>query len=49
MPDDFLQQIKGDKNMWRFFMNKLIKTNLPDWRLVMLEADNDGAVIENNL
>ena len=30
-------------------MNSLIKTNLPDWRLVMLEADNDGAVIENNI
>ncbi len=28
-------------------MNKLIKTNLPNWRLVMLEADNDGAYIEN--
>ena len=27
-------------------MNSLIKTNLPNWRLVMLEADNDGAVIE---
>ena len=30
-------------------MNKLIKTNLPDWRLVMLEADNDGAVIEKKI
>lgn len=30
-------------------MNSLIKTNLPNWRLVMLEADNDGAVIENNI
>jgi len=27
-------------------MNELIKTNLPDWRLVMLEADNDGVVID---
>ena len=30
-------------------MNSLIKTNLPNWRLVMLEADNDGAVIEKNI
>lgn len=30
-------------------MNKLIKTNLPNWRLVMLEADNDGAVIDKNI
>lgn len=34
---------------FEYNMHKLIKTNLPDWRLVMLEADNDGAVIENNI
>ncbi len=30
-------------------MEALIKTNLPNWRLVMLDADNDGAVIEKNI
>jgi len=30
-------------------MNNLIQTNLPKWRLVMLEADNDGAVIDKNI
>lgn len=30
-------------------MKKTIETNLPNWRLVMLEADNDGAVIEKNI
>ncbi len=30
-------------------MNSLIKTNVPNWRLVMLSADNIGAVIDNNI
>lgn len=30
-------------------MNELIKTNLPNWRLVMLDADNEGAYIEKNI
>ena len=31
---------------FEFKMNELIKTNLPGWHLVMLEADNDGVVID---
>lgn len=30
-------------------MNELIKTNLPNWRLVMLDVDNDGAYIEKSI
>ena len=30
-------------------MKELIKTNLENWRLVMLEADNDGVIIEKNI
>lgn len=39
----------SDYDNFEVQMNSLIKTNLPNWRLVMLEADNDGAVIEKNI
>ncbi len=39
----------SDYDKFESQMNSLIKTNLPNWRLVMLDADNDGAVIEKNI
>ena len=39
----------SDYDEFEFRMNSLIKTNLPNWRLVMLDADNDGVVIEKNI
>ena len=38
--------IDKDCKEFEYNMNKLIKNNLRNWRLVMLEADNSGAVIE---
>ena len=41
--------VYGDTGDFKSQMESLIKTNLPNWRLVMLDADNDGAVIEKNI
>lgn len=41
--------VSGEAEAFESQMQTLIKTNLPNWRLVMLEADNDGAVIEKNI
>ncbi len=41
--------IEGDTAEFENRMQSLIKTNLPNWRLIMLKADNDGAVIEKNI
>lgn len=38
--------VSKDTKEFEYNMNELIKTNLKNWRLVMLEADNDGALIE---
>lgn len=38
--------VDKDYEAFEYNMNELIKTNLKNWRLVMLEADNNGAVIE---
>lgn len=40
--------VSKNVNEFKENMTSLIKTNLPDWRLVMLNADNDGAIIEKN-
>ena len=34
---------------FEFKMNELIKTNLQNWRLVMLEADNIGVITDKNI
>ena len=41
--------VSGDISDFKSQMESLIKTNLPNWRLVMLDADNDGAVIKKNI
>jgi len=38
--------VSKDCTSFEYNMNELIKTNLKNWRLVMLEADNVGAIIE---
>lgn len=38
-----------DSEEFEIQMNSLIKTNLPNWRLVMFSADNDGVVIQKNI
>lgn len=37
--------VSKDNKEFEYNMNELIKTNLKNWRLVMLDADNTGAVI----
>lgn len=41
--------LQGDTKEFENQMQSLIKTNLSNWRLIMLRADNDGAVIEENI
>lgn len=38
--------VSKDNKEYEYNMNELIKTNLKNWRLVMLEADNTGACIQ---
>jgi homoserine kinase len=38
--------VGSNYDAFEYNMNELIKTNLKNWRLVMLEADNEGAVIQ---
>lgn len=38
--------VGSNYDTFEYNMNELIKTNLKNWRLVMLEADNKGAVIQ---
>ncbi len=38
--------VSKDNADFEYNMRNLIKTNLKNWRLVMLEADNEGAVIQ---
>ncbi|MBQ4629559.1 MAG: homoserine kinase [Clostridia bacterium] len=38
--------VGSDFESFEYNMNELIKTNLKNWRLVMLDADNEGAVIQ---
>ncbi|MBR2404296.1 MAG: homoserine kinase [Clostridia bacterium] len=38
--------VSKDNKEYEYNMNELIKTNLKNWRLVMLDADNTGACIQ---